>query len=255
MTESGGTPMEAEFDTVARWTEEVVARLGPEYAIPAGCRGSASPAGLDWLVRACGLGPGTRLVDVGGGVGGPAGYAARHAGAAPIVLDPMLGACCSASRLFGLPTVAADGERLPLPDGAAEAVWCLGVLCTTRDKAALLREIHRVLRAGGPLGLLVVVGDQARPPGAPEGNTFPTADELQQLLATNGFRVDSEIAVDDLPAPSADWTARTEEFERALRCAHGADPRFAEAQDQSQRLAALARDGHVAVRLLHAVAR
>lgn len=255
MTESGATPMEAEFDTVARWTEEVVERLGPQYAIPAGCRGSASPAGLDWLVRACGIGPGTRLLDVGGGVGGPAGYAVRHAGVAPIVVDPMLGACVSASRLFGVPAVAAGGERLPFRDGAAEAVWCLGVVCTMADKRSLLGEIRRVLRAGGPLGLLVVVGDQARLPGAPEGNMFPTADGLRELLRGSGFRIGAETAVDDLPAPSADWTARTEEFERALRRAHGDDPRYAEATDQSQRMATLARQGHVAVRLLHAVAQ
>lgn len=255
MTESGGTPMEAEFDTVARWTEEVVDRLGTEYAIPAGCRGSASPAGLDWLVRSCGIGPGTRLVDVGGGVGGPAGYAARYAGAAPVVVDPMLGACRSASRLFGIPAVAADGARLPIADAAADAVWCLGVVCTMEDKPGLLREIRRVLRSGGPLGLLVVVGDQERPAGAPEGNTFPTGEELRTLLHESGFRLGSETDVDDLAEPPADWVRRTEEFEWALQDAHGDDPRYTEAQDQSQRLATLARDGHVAVRLLHAVAR
>ncbi len=246
--------MEAEFDTVARWTEEVVERLGPEYAIPAGCRGSASPAGLDWLVRTCGLGPGTRLLDVGGGVGGPAGYAVEHAGAAPVVADPMPGACRSAARLFGVPAVVADGGRLPFAAGAADAVWCLGVVCTVEDKHGLLTEICRVLRRGGPLGLLVVVGDEERPRGAPEGNRFPTAAGLRGALSDCGFTVTAEVDVDDLPQPPEAWTRRTGEFERALRDAHGDDPRFAEAQDQSQRLATLGRDGHVAVRLVHAVA-
>ncbi|MDN5919973.1 MAG: class I SAM-dependent methyltransferase [Pseudonocardia sp.] len=255
VTGSGGTPMEAEFDTVAGWTEEVVVRLGPEYAIPAGCRGSASPAGLGWLIRTCGIGPGTRLVDVGGGVGGPAGYAVRHTGAAPVVVDPMLAACRAASRLFGIPAVAGTGERLPIADGAADAVWCLGVVCTVRDKRGLFREIHRVLRAGGPLGLLVVVGDEERPAGAPEGNTFPTDDGLRDLLRDSGFRIDAQTDLDDLPVPPADWAARTAEFDRALRADHGDDPRFVEAQDQSRRLSTLARDGHVVARLLHAVAR
>ncbi|MET0189746.1 MAG: class I SAM-dependent methyltransferase [Pseudonocardia sediminis] len=245
--------MEAEFDTVARWTEGVVQDLGPEYAIPAGCRGSASPAGLDWLLSTCGIGAGTRLVDVGGGVGGPAGYAVEHTGAEPVVADPMVGACRSASRLFGLPAVVADGGRLPFTDGAADAVWCLGVVCTMDDKDALLTEIHRVLRADGPLGLLVVVGDEERPAGAPEGNTFPTSDSLRELLRDNGFDLRAEVDVDDLPEPPADWTRRTEEFGEALEQAHGDDPRFVEAKDQSQRLATLAEDGHVVVRLLHAV--
>ena len=39
-------PMRAEFDTVAYWTAEVAVELGPEYFIPAACRGSSSPATL-----------------------------------------------------------------------------------------------------------------------------------------------------------------------------------------------------------------
>ena len=35
--------MQAEFDTVAEWTAQVAADLGPEYHVPAGCRGSGSP--------------------------------------------------------------------------------------------------------------------------------------------------------------------------------------------------------------------
>ena len=39
--------MDAEFDTVAEWTAQVVEELGPEYHIPAACRGSGSPRALD----------------------------------------------------------------------------------------------------------------------------------------------------------------------------------------------------------------
>jgi hypothetical protein len=42
--------MAAEFDTVAEWTAEVAADLGSAYHIPAGCRGSGTPAALDWLL-------------------------------------------------------------------------------------------------------------------------------------------------------------------------------------------------------------
>jgi hypothetical protein len=37
-------PMAAEFDTVAEWTAQVAEALGPEYAVPAGCRGSGQRA-------------------------------------------------------------------------------------------------------------------------------------------------------------------------------------------------------------------
>ena len=49
MTRDADDPMEAEFDTVAEWTAEVAAGLGPEYLVPAACRGSGKPAALDWL--------------------------------------------------------------------------------------------------------------------------------------------------------------------------------------------------------------
>ena len=35
--------MSAEFDTVADWTARVALDLGPDYRIPAGCRGSGNP--------------------------------------------------------------------------------------------------------------------------------------------------------------------------------------------------------------------
>ena len=45
MTGDVGDPMAAEFDTVAEWTAQVAADLGPEYYVPAACRGSGQPVG------------------------------------------------------------------------------------------------------------------------------------------------------------------------------------------------------------------
>ncbi|NEA27199.1 SAM-dependent methyltransferase, partial [Actinomadura bangladeshensis] len=59
--------MTAEFDDVARWTAEAVELLGERHAIPAACRGSASPAALAWLGEACEFSPGATLLDVGAG--------------------------------------------------------------------------------------------------------------------------------------------------------------------------------------------
>ena len=80
---------EIEFDLLAGWTEDAVQELGPEYAIPAGCRGSGSPADLAWLAEALAVGPETRIADVGSGVGGPAGWLAEHFGATPVCAEPM----------------------------------------------------------------------------------------------------------------------------------------------------------------------
>ena len=49
-------PAHAEFDTLAEWTAEVAADLGQNFYIPAGCRGSGSPAVLDWLIDQLDLG-------------------------------------------------------------------------------------------------------------------------------------------------------------------------------------------------------
>lgn len=247
--------MELEFGTLARWTRDAVAELGPGHAVPAACRGSASPAGLDWLVRACGLRDKTRLADVGGGVGGPAAYARASAGSVPVVVDPMPDACAAATGMFGLPAVVGDGERLPLATGSVPACWCLGVLCTVEDKMALLGELHRVLAPGGALGLLVFTADTERPPGAPDGNHFPTVARTRTLLAGSGFDLVRERATGTLPPAPATWRDKIARVDAVLARAHGDDPRFAAAGDQSARIGRLIADGTVVGYLMHATAR
>ncbi len=244
------TAMEIEFDTVAGWTQAAVERLGPEYAVPAACRGSASPAGLDRLCED--LRPGMRLADVGGGVGGPAAYARDHAGVVPVVVDPMPAACRAAGQLFGIDAAVGGGERVPLATGAADACWCLGVLCTVEDKSAVVRELRRVLAPGGPLGLLVFTADEPRPAGAPDGNLFPTLEWTRILLRDAGFAVEDEVALESLPAAPPTWRERAERVGTELADEHGDDPRFAEAEHQTARLGGLMSDGVVRGYLLRA---
>jgi SAM-dependent methyltransferase len=247
--------MEAEFDVVAEWTMDAVRQLGPDHAVPAGCRGSASPAALAWLGEACELQPEVVFLDVGAGVGGPSAYAAERFGVRPILLEPMLGAARAAGQLFGLAALAGAGDRLPLVADSVDAVWCLGVLCTTGQKAALLGEIRRVLHRGGHLGLLVFTADEARPAGAPEGNEFPSEKDLADLLAGAGFEVVEQADLDGFAGAPLSWSERADRVEQAVETAHGTDPRFVVAQDQQQRMARLLSGGQVTGRLVHAVAR
>jgi hypothetical protein len=113
MTRDLDDPMEAEFDTVAEWTARVAASLGPEYYIPAACRGSGQPAVLDWLLERLGPRPGEVMIDVGAGLGGPAVYAAHRTGVQPVLVEPEPDACRAAARLFGAPIVQADATALP----------------------------------------------------------------------------------------------------------------------------------------------
>ncbi|MEU5876448.1 class I SAM-dependent methyltransferase [Spirillospora sp. NPDC047279] len=245
--------MVAEFDAVAGWTADAVEQLGERHAIPAACRGSASPAALAWLAEACELAPGTRLLDVGAGAGGPAAWAAKRFGVRPILLEPMPAACRAASRMFGLPVILADGARIPLRDGTIDAAWCLGVLDTVRDKAALLREIHRVLAPGASLGLLVVVARDARVPAGPEGNLFPTQHDLVRLLAGTGFDLIEQIErPGDVPLS---WTRRAEQVAAVVAARHRADRAYALAAHQSESFTRLFGSGQISMQLIHAVKR
>src|SRR3954454_11271002 len=102
--------MEAEFDTVAGWTEEAVRALGPDHAVPAGCRGSGSEGALRWLADRLALADGSRVRDGGARGGGPAGGLPADRGVRPVCAEPMSAAARAAHRLFGLPAVAAVAQ-------------------------------------------------------------------------------------------------------------------------------------------------
>jgi SAM-dependent methyltransferase len=115
----------------------------------------------------------TVFLDAGAGVGGPAAFLVDRFTAAPVLAEPMLDACVAARRLFGLPTVAACGAALPFAAATFPAAWLLGVLCTTPDKGAILRELRRVLIPDGRLGLVVYVRATSDLPQPPSENDFP----------------------------------------------------------------------------------
>lgn len=247
---SEAEPMADEFDTVAWWTAAAVAELGEGHALPAACRGSGSPAGLDWLADSMGLRPGMRLLDSGAGVGGPAEYVARARGVHPVLMDPMEGACRAASRLFDNPVAVADGLRLPFPDAAFDAAWSLGVVCTIEDKSAYLSELRRVVAPGGPIGLLAYTRTVAALPDQPEGNHFPSRSELLADLGATGLTVVEETSLADVPGAPDDWDTAAAEVEKVVERDHGDDERWARAQSQQETIVGLIRDGLVAGLLL-----
>ncbi|WP_244928043.1 class I SAM-dependent methyltransferase [Nocardioides sp. W7] len=243
MTETD--PMADEFDTVAWWTATAVAELGAEYALPAACRGSGSPAALDWLAGAMGVRAGTRLLDSGAGVGGPAEYVARGLDAAPVLAEPMEGACRAARTLFGKPVVVADGAALPFPDATFDCAWSLGVLCTLEDKRSYLRELIRVVRPGGPVGMLVYTRAVDVLPDQPEGNHFPSRAELDADLGACGLTVLDETRLTDVAGTPDDWQDAAARVEEVIEQQHGHDERWKRAQAQQDTITALIGDGLV----------
>jgi SAM-dependent methyltransferase len=242
-------PMAAEFGTVAEWTAEVASGLGPDYAVPAACRGSGQPAVLDWLIAGLDPVPGALLADVGAGLGGPAAYAAAKASIRPLLLESEHAACRAAAGLFGVPVIQADATTLPLADGHADVAWSLGVLCTLPSRAAqlaMLRELRRIVRPGGPIGLLVYVA--ARPPldDPPEGNRFPASGDLDALVRGAGLEVLHATDGHGLSAPPAGWRHRAEAVERELGRRFSRTPQLRAASEQSERIGKLLESGRLA---------
>jgi len=237
--------MSAEFGTVGGWTSDVIRQLGSEYAIPAACRGSGSPAALRWLGDRLGFSPSQRILDCGAGLGGPAAFAAAEFGVRPVLAEPMPEACRAAVRLFGLPAVAAAGQHLPFGTDSFSAAWSLGVLCTISDKLAALTELRRVLRPGGRLGLIVYLQASAELPCVPAGNRFPSQAELADLLRRSGFTVRDEQPLAELTEVPDGWQRRADEVQRALDAAHSGQPHWEEARKQQECMALLLARGHV----------
>lgn len=250
-----GDPMAAEFGTVAEWTAQVAADLGPDYYVPAACRGSGQPVALDWLLDGLRPGPDDLMLDVGAGVGGPAAYAAGKTGVRPVLAEPEPGACRAAARLFGLPVVQADATALPFATGSADTAWCLGVLCTASGpdaQLAMLRELRRVVRPGGRsrIGLLVYLAETARLDDPPQGNHFPDSAGLHALLGRAGLDVEAVADAQQLPDPPAGWADRAAAVERELRRRFGATPQLAAADGQSDRIGKLLRKGQLTSQVL-----
>ncbi len=242
--------MEAEFDTVAEWTAQVAADLGPDYHVPAGCRGSGSPAALDWLIGQMGLSPGASLLDCGAGVGGPVAYAVEAQSISPVLVEPEAGACRAAKKLFGYPVVRADAAALPLADASVDAAWSLGVLCTTPDQRALLTELGRTVRRGGPIGLLAFVIHGDIPGEELPDNHFPTPDRLDELVRDAGLRVEQSRGTDDLPAVPDGWNERVDTVEKELADRHGGTKAWQLAESQSSTIGRLLGDGTLTGELL-----
>lgn len=242
--------MAAEFDTVAEWTAEAARALGADYYVPAGCRGSGGPAALDWFLERLSINDGTDLLDVGAGVGGPAGYAMERAGVRSLLAEPESGACRAARSLFGLPVLRADAAALPVRASRFAAAWCLGVLCTTSDHRAVLTELHRVVRPGGTVGLLVYAA-AAELDTQPEGNDFPPRTALPELVRSAGFEIADTAALADLDPAPASWTQRADAVELEIRRRHGSQAAWATAEEQQRTMADLIASGAVTGELLH----
>ncbi len=244
--------LDAEFDAMAGWVAEAVRSRAARYAVPAACRGTGGPRVLTWLLDRMALAPGATLLDVGAGLGGPAAFARDRDRVRPVLLEPEPAAARAAGDLFGMPVARADAETLPLRDNGFDAVWSLGVLCTTPHQADLVAELARVVRPGGAVGLMVLVTPQDEALVAPTGNVFPPVAEVERMAGAAGLVIQdtAETPVDD-PLP-ADWAEAEATVLEEVGRRHGDHPAYRAAKEQEALMGELVAQGLVRRLLLTA---
>jgi SAM-dependent methyltransferase len=184
-------------------------------------------AGTLVLARAAGITAADRVLDVGGGIGGPARQLARRYGCHVTVVDLTAEYCAAGETLTGwtnlqdnVSFVCADALAMPFDDGSFDVVWTQHASMNIADKAGLYREIARVIRVSGRFAFFDILAGPNQPihvpvPWAsdPSFSFLATPDETRALIADAGFRettwligeaLDAEL---DRPEPERDGPA------------------------------------------------
>ena len=186
-------------------------------------RGSAYGA-TSWTTRAqseatahrLGLGPGRRLLEIGGGAGWPALFLATLSGCRVVVTDvPVSGLRVARARAVGdgigerCSVLGADGAALPVSDRSFDRVHHADVLCCTERKREILLECRRVACDGAAMEFSVIAlvrqpTDEERQLLEKSGPPYPDAGaDYAVLLSETGWTVLERLDV-------------TEEFGRCM---------------------------------------
>jgi ubiquinone/menaquinone biosynthesis C-methylase UbiE len=155
------------------------------------------------LARQLALGPETRVLDVGSGIGGPSRALAAEYGCRVTGVDLTEEFCRVATELAERTGLAervsyrqGDALAMPFADGSFDVVWTQHAAMNIADKPALYAEIRRVLKPGGLLALYDIMAGAGGPvlfpvPWAsqPSLSFLIPPDAVRRLLEETGFAV------------------------------------------------------------------
>lgn len=168
------------------------------------------------LARAVGLGVNTRVLDVGSGIGGPSRCIAAEFGCRVTGVD-LTDEYCRVAALLAERVGLSDqvsyrqGNALDLAfaDETFDVAWTQHAAMNIPDKAALYREIYRVLKPGGTIAIDDILAGPSGPvrypvPWArvPEVSFLVTPDALRALLQASGFTI---VSWEDTTAAARTW--------------------------------------------------
>jgi len=146
------------------------------------------------------------VLDIGCGIGGAARFAATRYGSTVTGVD-LTGeyietgnTLCSWVGLSNQVTLLHESAvDMPFEDGSFDAAYMLHVGMNIKHKTALAKEINRVLKPGGYLGIFDVmqVGEGGLDfplpwSSLPETSAVGTPDEYKKALAISGFKLIAE---------------------------------------------------------------
>lgn len=168
------------------------------------------------LARLAGITPGTRVLDVGGGIGGPARTLVGEFGCSVEVFD-ITEEYCRAGETLTVRTGLSDlvsfrhGSALdmPYPDGSFDVAWTQHSSMNIADKARLYAEIYRILRPGGRLALHEIMAGPNSPihfpvPWArePSISHLQPPETVRSLISATGL---TELTWVDETSSATDW--------------------------------------------------
>ncbi len=154
------------------------------------------------LARLADLTPGTRVLDVGGGLGGPARTLAVEFGCHVTVIDltesyVRAGEMLTARMGLGKRVRHQRGDALELPfeDAAFDVVWMQNSAMNVANKQRLYAGVSRVLRAGGRYALQEPMAGPVQPLIFPlmwardaSSSFLLTPEQARTLIEAAGFR-------------------------------------------------------------------